>query len=202
MPRSLHFITHALSKRWLMTAASLLLLTVAGLYGQGVFAQQSQEATPTAQPKPAEEALSREHLITSAAACDKISYRTPEIHRGEAEGEVIFTEPPNLDGPTLVDVGLFIEEIAEINEINDSFKIQGFFDLVWCDPRLAFDPTEQGVTEKIFLEEAAHAERGQIWWPDMGNGELAAKIDRTCRWLFPAVYITGLLILSAINLSL
>jgi len=72
MPHSPRPITHVISKRWLMTNASILLLTVAGLFGRGAFTHRGQEATPTAQTKPAEEMLTREHEITSAAACDKV----------------------------------------------------------------------------------------------------------------------------------
>jgi Neurotransmitter-gated ion-channel ligand binding domain len=40
--------------------------------------------------------------------------------------------PPG--APTLVAVGLFIVEVTEVNEVDNTFTIEVFMDNVWCDP--------------------------------------------------------------------
>jgi hypothetical protein len=58
-------------------------------------------------------------------------------------------------------------DINRINEVDNTFRIQGFIDLVWCDPRLTFDPKATSTVEKIFLEHNAALELERIWWPDL-----------------------------------
>jgi hypothetical protein len=77
-----------------------------------------------------------------------------------------FATPPDPNGPTLVDLGLFIIDVSQIHEIDNTFHAQGFMELVWCDPRLAFDPAEAGVREEEYLERAAAERLERIWWPD------------------------------------
>ena len=80
------------------------------------------------------------------AACSNVPYGTvPEgtiknLANNDSAGDgITFAVPPNPDGPTLVSLGLYIVVITAISEIDNTFQIEGFLDLVWCDPRLAFD---------------------------------------------------------------
>ena len=61
-------------------------------------------------------------------------------------------------GPTSVQVGVFMIDLIEINDIRQSFTASLYFDVSYQDPRLA-DPSSP--TVRYFgLEE--------IWWPDLG----------------------------------
>ena len=75
--------------------------------------------------------------------------------------------PPLKDRPTKVDIGLFIQEITSIDEINGKFTAEVYLDLIWCDQRLRFDAETEGVDEKTFLEEDAAEKIESIWWPDI-----------------------------------
>ena len=75
-----------------------------------------------------------------------------------------FVTPPNPDGPVTVDFGLYIIQVTDIDETSNTFRFEGFMDLIWCDPRNAFDPAERGVDKELFLEEGAKRELDEIWW--------------------------------------
>ncbi|MEO0605656.1 MAG: hypothetical protein AAF211_29760, partial [Myxococcota bacterium] len=79
-----------------------------------------------------------------------------------------YVEPPRREGepPTTVGIALYIHEIADIDPATNTFSMEGYLDLVWCDPREAFDPAETGTHREIFLEKDAEHELQFIWWPD------------------------------------
>lgn len=101
----------------------------------------------------------------SIASCDNTTYKVPHIPEG-MEGDEHFAIPPNADGPVLADIGVYIEEIPVINEIDNTFTVEGLMDIVWCDPRLKYEDQGQGAYE-IFLEEDAQEKLNTIWWPDV-----------------------------------
>lgn len=101
----------------------------------------------------------------SVASCDNKTYNVPQIPDGVGSDEH-FALPPNADGPVLADMGLYIEEIPTINEIDNTFTVEGLMDLVWCDPRLKYEDQGQGAYE-LFLEEDAQEKLNTIWWPDI-----------------------------------
>ena len=134
--------------------------------------------SPTAEPGhlPGE---TRAHIINSPSDCAQSGYRTVE-NLADDEGEgATFAEPPNPDGPVLVDMGLYIIQITAINVADNTFRMEGFMDLVWCDPRLAYSAAETGRQEEIYLEEAANDKIEEIWWPDVEfvNEAGAAEIE-------------------------
>lgn len=114
----------------------------------------------------------------SIASCSKVAYgelsqavvrnKGKETLGGEGRGEnpLAVVLPPNPDGPTLVDLGLYIRQITDINEAENHFVVNALMDLVWCDPRLSYDPSH-GPDRKIYLEEDAAAKLTEIWWPDV-----------------------------------
>jgi hypothetical protein len=109
------------------------------------------------------------HALESAASCANVAYgtsATSAVHHNSEDIEH-FAVPPNPSGPTLVDLGLFIEAITDIDPVTNTFRIEGFIDLVWCDAREAFNPDELGWHEKIFLEDNAQEELNSIWQPDI-----------------------------------
>jgi hypothetical protein len=105
------------------------------------------------------------HTIESNAECSAVN---PKHSEGVAEtGKTHeYASPPSGTGPTLVDLGLYIIDISNIREIDNTVHVQGLIDLVWCDPRLAFDPDEAGLHEQEYLEQVAAKELDRIWWPD------------------------------------
>ena len=90
-----------------------------------------------------------------------------KLIEGAGVGDATFVTSPNPNGPTLVHIGLYVDEITEVDESSNSFKLQGFLDLIWCDPRLAFDSTKTGTVVEIFLEEEAGQKLSNMWWPNL-----------------------------------
>jgi hypothetical protein len=62
---------------------------------------------------------------------------------------------------------------------DNTFHMEGFLDLIWCDPRLAYTVAQTGRQEEIFLEEAALDKIEEMWWPDIVfvNEAGAAEIE-------------------------
>lgn len=84
----------------------------------------------------------------------------------------VYATPPNKYGadglgPVIVDIGLFINGISEVDTGYNSFFMEGFLDLVWCDGRLAFDPKQAYNSKHVYLETDAAKELEKIWWPDI-----------------------------------
>ena len=157
-------------KKWLppvfvVIAAALLVVMVIAQDNPSVQAEATQvPATPEPSRLPGE---TRVHVINSPADCTQSNYRQVENLDNEKSSETTFAEPPNPDGPVMVDLGLYIIQITAINIADNTFHMEGFLDLVWCDPRLAYSASETGRQEELFLEEAALDKIHEIWWPDI-----------------------------------
>ena len=67
-------------------------------------------------------------------------------------------DPPG--DPTLVAVGLFITEVTEVNEVDNTFTIEVFMGNVWCDQNR---PRQ----EKTFSRQAAEDELDDGWDPNI-----------------------------------
>ena len=81
-----------------------------------------------------------------------------------------FVTTPNPFGQTVVDIGLYVYEIAHIDPAENTYVMEGFVDLVWCDPRLRFELNESDPFDQrthIFLEKDAERELEHIWWPTL-----------------------------------
>jgi len=100
------------------------------------------------------------------ARCADVDYKSKSIESHSGEGATFVTQP-NLDGPTNVHIGLYVDEVTEVDESSNSFRMQGFLDMIWCDQRLAFDSAEVGTDVEIFLEGDAIEELDEIWWPNL-----------------------------------
>jgi hypothetical protein len=72
--------------------------------------------------------------------------------------------PPNSDGPTEVRVGLFVEDLRDIDAVQSSYHFRGVVSAIWCDPRLAFDSAAEGRTEKVYVGPEIDALTEKIWW--------------------------------------
>ena len=75
--------------------------------------------------------------------------------------EAVFVDPPNSDGVTPVDIGLYVIDISNVNSVENTYRLEGLIDLVWCDPRL------KSKQNQTFLEEDAVLKIGRIWWPSI-----------------------------------
>ena len=81
-----------------------------------------------------------------------------------------FVTTPNPYGQTVVDIGLYVYEIAHIDPAENTYVMEGFVDLVWCDPRLRFEFNESDPFDQrthVFLEKDAERELEHIWWPTL-----------------------------------
>ena len=82
-----------------------------------------------------------------------------------------YVSPPNQYGvggmgPVVVDIGLYIHKISNVDVGFNTFFMEGFIDLVWCDSRLKFE-TNNDYKKHYYLEADAAKELEEIWWPDM-----------------------------------
>ena len=157
----------------------------------------AQEVSPPLQSESAETDIP-EDLLLSAAACPNVEY--PAQLRSEPtkdNKEALFATSPNAAGPTLVDIGMYIVSVTNIDEVENSFEVEAFTDMVWCDPRLAFDPEEVGVEEKLFLEEDAVTYLEGVWWPDVTfiNEAEPVEIENQLLRVFPGGSVKYQLIL-------
>ena len=82
--------------------------------------------------------------------------------------------------PTVVKVGIFLADIVDLDEVNETFQAEFVIGAEWIDPRLAFDPVEVGADQKLFQGAWQFAEVFSGWWPqllivnEIGNGDLNA----------------------------
>ena len=94
----------------------------------------------------------------------------------EPDGSTV-KEPPNPNGPTIVGVGFFVNDIRGIDPVRDEFQFRGYVQSLWCDPRLAFDPEVTGQQELIFTGDRVEEEFKRMWtasgYPVNKAGELS-----------------------------
>lgn len=76
-----------------------------------------------------------------------------------------YVSPPNPHGPTIVDIGVYIHSIFNLDPGYNTFEMEGYMDLIWCDPHTEFDPHNTGKDKHIYLERDAAKELEDIWWP-------------------------------------
>jgi hypothetical protein len=114
----------------------------------------------------------------SPAACSQVDYRTPASAAArETNGSAVVTNPPNPNGPTIVGVGFFVNDIRGIDPVRDEFQFRGYVRGIWCDPRHAFDPNAVGQRELVFTGEQVEKETKRMWmassYPVNKVGELS-----------------------------
>ncbi|MBW2543004.1 MAG: hypothetical protein JRF15_13030 [Deltaproteobacteria bacterium] len=113
----------------------------------------------------AENDLGKPAGAKSPAACSQVDYAEPaSIAKREAAASTI-TEPPNPGGATTVGVGFFVNDIRGIDPVRDEFQFRGYVQILWCDPRLRFDPELEGQRERVFTGERAENQYKQMWFP-------------------------------------
>ncbi len=105
---------------------------------------------------------------TSAASCPQIDPKIPQQQQQENPEkefdfeEAVFVDPPNSNRVTQVDIGLYVIDISNVNAVENTYRLEGLIDLVWCDPRLKTNSKEK--QERIYLEEDADVKIKRRWW--------------------------------------
>lgn len=113
--------------------------------------------------------------LESSASCGKTNYTLPPTPITASNDDTPATSP-NKDGPVIADLGFFIEEIPAINELENTFTVEGRINVIWCDPRLQYTSNDQEKF-KTYLEEQAHSKLQTMWWPDITFANEVAKRD-------------------------
>jgi hypothetical protein len=97
------------------------------------------------------------------------------------EGRAIDAGMPNPPAsPTVVKVGVFLADILDLNEVNETFQAELIVMAEWVDPRLAFDPAVDGTERKLFQGPFQFNEVFSGWWPqlliinEIGSGDINA----------------------------
>jgi hypothetical protein len=101
------------------------------------------------------------------------------------EGRAIDAGMPNPPAsPTVVKVGVFLADILDLDEVNETFRAEIIVVAEWDDPRLAFDPAVAGTETKLFQGPFQFNEVFSGWWPqlsiinEIGSGDISAiKIE-------------------------
>jgi hypothetical protein len=126
-------------------------------------------------------------LAASASAEPPVPCAGPAVAAspaGSAEAsDAARLSPPTLDGPTPVQVGVYLLELRAIDEMADSYRFRGYVRASWCDPRLAFDPVAEGRDVKVFSGEEIEAQRRNIWLPAAFPVNRAGPFERSERLL-------------------
>ena len=105
------------------------------------------------------------------AACSAINPEILKKYKNEDQQkkfdfeEAVFVDPPNAKGATQVDIGLYVIDISNVNSVENTYRLEGLIDLVWCDPRLKSSSKEKH--NQIYLEEDAISKISRIWWPSI-----------------------------------
>jgi len=86
---------------------------------------------------------------------------------GAARAADVLRGPPVSDTPTRVSVGAFVSDVNAVIEQEETFEFEGILTVTWRDPRLAFDPGEAGVSEKVYQGNYQFAEVFNGWWPQI-----------------------------------
>ena len=97
------------------------------------------------------------------------------------EGRAIEAGMPNPPAsPTVVKVGVFLADILDLNEVNETFQVELVTMAEWDDPRLAFDPAVEGTPIKLWQGQFQFNEVFAGWWPqfvivnEIGAGDISA----------------------------
>jgi Neurotransmitter-gated ion-channel ligand binding domain len=97
--------------------------------------------------------------LREIAGCDGVQWDDSVAPRS---GRGASAPPPNPLGATEVGIGLFILEVVEVNEVDNTFTVESYMDNVWCDPRRPASGERE-----TYVEEVAKRQLGRGWMPDI-----------------------------------
>ena len=93
-------------------------------------------------------------------------------------GQTVLLSPPQSDGPVVVRVGFQLLDINSIDEQTESFEFSGVLTVQWVDPRQAFDPATEGVSEKFYQGNFQFNEISPAWYPDVSVLNVAGMLEK------------------------
>jgi len=67
----------------------------------------------------------------------------------------------------IVRVGFFLTDVNSVDEEAQRFDVEGILTLGWQDDRLAFDPSVEGIEERVFQGNYQFSELAAGWWPQL-----------------------------------
>ena len=110
--------------------------------------------------------------LTAAAYGGGVAGALPDGHPNpatspSAAGEPFLTGPPKKAGPVVVRASFHLRDINDIDDEAETFEFGGVLTLKWHDERQAFDPTELGVDEKVYLGAYQFNEVFTGWFPQV-----------------------------------
>lgn len=105
--------------------------------------------------------------VASAIGAPPVEAGAPGAPAQSSGPDVRLLAPPKTDGPLVVRGRFDFDDIDEINDGPETFDFTGVLTLTWRDPRLAFDPAEAGVDEKIYQGNYQFDEIATGWWPQV-----------------------------------
>ncbi len=88
------------------------------------------------------------------------------------------SELPPGDRPVVVKAGFMLYDINEIEESTETFEFEGALLLSWHDPRQAFDPETEGVTERVYKGSYQYTELYDGWRPQAFLANESGSYDR------------------------
>jgi len=131
-------------------------------------------------PQPATAALSSGRAIAQAGTVYPPSAAAPTPQQTTAGRPL---PPPTTPGGEPVDVamGVYLIQVSNLDQINQTFEIEGYLEARWLDPRLAFDANVFGRDVKEYHEQRAASQLGEtVWWPsiEIVNASAGGTLDR------------------------
>ncbi len=97
---------------------------------------------------------------------------------GLAAAQVALRGPRPGPNPVDVEVGLFLVDVVDINEDEQTFEFEAILTMHWNDSRLAFDPAEVGTEERVYQGDYQFAEVFNGWWPQLVLRNESGRYER------------------------
>ncbi len=113
-------------------------------------------------------------LLTMLAALGYGSGASAAVQQDPSLGAL---SPPADPRPLVVEVRFDLHDINRIDDEAETFEFSGVMTSVWRDPRLAFDPAVEGVSEKIFQGAYQFNEISPGWYPQIVLVNVAGLYD-------------------------
>ena len=94
-----------------------------------------------------------------------------------ARDRVVAARSPESDGPIVVRASFQLLSITEIDDEAEKVAFSGVLTLVWKDARQAFDPAEEGASEKVFSGNYQFNEISPGWYPQVTLANASGQYD-------------------------
>ena len=89
-----------------------------------------------------------------------------QAYSGQGSNQLLNTLPKQAM-PLELTASFLLSDLNYINDETETFDFTGFMKLTWHDPRQAFDPTIEGVAEKMYIGDYQFNEVYNGWWPQL-----------------------------------